>query len=161
VKSHFNTDSPTDAFLFSMMGLMILLNTLLAVVVFFHFLWQELALPPAYLMGIRLGLAVFLFGSMEGMVMVLNMGHAVGGADGGPGLLFVNWSTEFGDLRAAHAAGLHALQILPLIGWLVSRYGAGWTRILQTLVVTAAGLGYLAGFVVLLRQALAGQPLLR
>ncbi|HEX2277176.1 MAG TPA: hypothetical protein VHN13_08580, partial [Candidatus Tectomicrobia bacterium] len=43
------------------------------------------------------------------------MSHALGVADGGPGLPFVNWSTEGGDLRTAHFSGTDALAGQPLM----------------------------------------------
>ena len=76
--------------------------------------------PPeraGYLWGVRLGLAVFVVGSLLGFVLVANQGHSVPGPDGGPGLPFVNWSLDRGDLRIAHFIGLHALQALPLLGF--------------------------------------------
>ncbi|MDQ3068302.1 MAG: hypothetical protein M3R55_01060 [Acidobacteriota bacterium] len=43
----------------------------------------------------------------------------------------MNWSTAGGDLRAAHFIGLHALQALPILGWVLSRkrHDAGVTTV--------------------------------
>ena len=79
----------------------------------------------AYLWGIRLGLAIFLLGSLEGMQMIARGAHTVGLADGGPGIAFFNWSTRAGDLRIAHFLGIHALQALPAAGWLIDRAWGG------------------------------------
>ena len=153
-RSHFNNSSPFDAAVFSVMGFAILANSLLALYLTARAWATRPPLPPAYLWGVRLGLAIFLLASLEGMVMVLALAHSVGTPDGGPGLPFVNWSTAGGDLRVAHFVGMHALQLLPLAGHLVARAGrpARW--------VVLAGLGYGALALALFVQALAGKPLI-
>jgi hypothetical protein len=119
--SHFNIKAPLDALIFSVMGNMILINTLLVALLLVLFFRRLPELPPSYVWGIRLGLAVLLAGSMVGAAMVAHGAHTVGAADGGPGLPLVNWSTRAGDLRVSHLLGLHALQVFPLVGWILSR----------------------------------------
>ena len=122
-KSHFNMESPSGAVLFSVMGFFILYNTIwVALFTIRYFRSKFEKLPPAYILGARLGLLLFLLGSALGGYMSSGRGHTVGAADGGPGLPLLNWSTGFGDLRVAHFFGLHGLQVLMLLGiFLASR----------------------------------------
>ena len=120
-QSHFNTQTGFDAILFGIMGLMILLNAVAVLAVLFLFLFKKTNLDRAYLRAIRLGLIVFLMSNYLGKVMIDHMVHAVGVADGGKGLPFVNWSTEGGDLRVAHFMGLHAIQIIPLFAYYLQK----------------------------------------
>src|ERR1044071_7429904 len=124
--SHFNIRSEFDGAVFSLMGLLIAVNTVLVLVTLLLFLKPTERPAHAYLWGIRLGLLLFFAGSLEGAVMVMNGAHTVGAPDGGAGLPFVNWSTSAGDLRVAHFLAFHALQLLPLAGFLLSRYKTGW-----------------------------------
>ena len=153
--SHFNMATAFDAVIFSVMGFMILLNTGLVAIVILYFFTRPPELPPAYLWGIRLGIAIFLIGSMEAIVMLHNLGHTVGQLDGGPGLPIVNWSLTGGDLRVAHFFGLHALQIVPLAGYAISR-----ARLPAALTALFAA-GYLGIMAVLYSRAMAGYPFLR
>jgi hypothetical protein len=119
--SHYNNSSVFDAIVFSVMGVTIAINTLAMM----WFLWiVRRDTPPGragYIWGVRLGVAIFLLASFEGGLLVGNNAHTVGAPDGGPGLPLVNWSTEFGDLRIAHFFGMHAMQALPLLGFLLDR----------------------------------------
>lgn len=157
VGSHFNITSPFDGMVFAAMGIMIGINTLLAACLLLLFLATPSTLAPAVLWGIRLGLVLFLMASMEGWLIIRNMAHTVGAADGGPGLPFLNWSTRSGDLRIAHFIGMHGIQILPALGWLVSRQARG----AGVAVVGGAFVAIAAVFVYALRQAMAARPLLR
>jgi hypothetical protein len=150
IPSHFNRTTPLNAAIFITMGVAISINTVAAAVLFFLSLRSRPDLTPSYLWGIRFGLLIFILASIEGGFMAGRLAHSVGAPDGGPGLPFVNWSTEAGDLRIAHFLGLHALQVLPLAGYFLGR----------TPVFVVAGF-YFALFAGSLIQALAGYPLLR
>jgi hypothetical protein len=159
--SHYNTETPYDEAVFSTMGAMIALNTLLAVVtlaLFFRRTTPQLA--PAYLWGIRLGLLLFVLASLEGMAMIAQSAHTVGAPDGGPGLPFVNWSTRAGDLRAAHFLGFHALQLLSLAGYGLSRWPRAGTRARQVACVWGLALIYMLFTSFLFWQAMRGRPLI-
>ena len=156
-RSHFNMDSGFDGLVFGLMGLLIMVVLLLAVLLQFALLFRLPTGPRAFGWSLPLGMALFLGGSAVGGEMVALSTHSVGVADGGPGLPFLNWSTEGGDLRVSHLLGLHGLQILPLVGWLLARkfrYGRRGTFLLVVFflayVLMATGL-YL--------QATAGEPL--
>lgn len=133
--SHFNTETPFDSVVFSLMGLTIVINTLwIAYALYFYFVTPT-NISKAYLWGIRFGLIIFILASAEGGMMAALLRHSVGVPDGGPGLPFVNWSTKGGDLRIAHFIGLHALQALPFAGFAFDRLSrriniirpVGWT----------------------------------
>ncbi|MBC7933000.1 MAG: hypothetical protein H7Z38_20750 [Rubrivivax sp.] len=159
--SHYNVATPYDAAIFSTMGAMIALNTLLAAIALaFFFRRTTPQLAPAYLWGIRLGLLIFILASLEGMAMIMQSAHTVGAPDGGPGLPLVNWSTRAGDLRVAHFLGFHALQLLPLAGYGLSRWPRAGTRARQVACVWGLALIYMlfAGF--LFWQAMRGRPLI-
>lgn len=160
VRSHFNFMTDFDAAIFQTMGVMIGINLLMVVVVLFLFSKPTVRLAPAYLLGIRAGIVVFLAGGAIGGYMIVYGGHTVGAPDGGAGLPLLNWSTVAGDLRIAHGVALHALQILPLTGFGLSR----WRAIpgnLPKLALMAAATGVYAALVyALFRQALMGQPLI-
>jgi hypothetical protein len=158
--SHFNIHSPFDAVVFSVMGFLITVNTLLVLLMLLLFLRPSERPAPAYLRGIRLGLLLFFLGSLEGIVMITNLAHTVGAQDGGPGLPLVNWSTRSGDLRVAHFLAFHALQLLPLAGFALARYRPHWPGRRQTACVLALALLYTAGVSLVFWQALAGRPLL-
>ncbi len=153
--SHFNSSSPFDAVIFNVMGVTIFINTL-AMMLFLWIVRRDTPAPRAgYIWGLRLGVAIFLLASFEGGLIVANNAHTVGAPDGGPGLPFVNWSTQFGDLRIAHFFGMHAMQALPLLGFVLDR-----ARMPARNVVMAVSAVWLAIMGGLLLIALQGRPLL-
>lgn len=121
--SHYNVSSPLNGALFSLMGVAILTLTTWTAVTATWFFKTNVpgGLQAGYWWGIRLGLVLFCLFSYEGMVMARNLQHTVGAPDGGEGLPLVNWSKKHGDLRIAHFVGMHALQVLPLLGYFLLR----------------------------------------
>ena len=88
--------------------------------------------------------------------------HSVGVPDGGPGLPLVGWSTTGGDLRIGHFVGLHALQALPILAILLSRFlGTRLDERTRVRLLVVAGGAYGVLTMLLTWQALRGQPLLR
>jgi hypothetical protein len=148
--SHFNNQTAFDAIVFAVMGIAIMFSTI-AMFVFLALIRRDT--PPGragYLWGIRLGLAFFLLASLQGALIIANNAHTVGAPDGGPGLPFVNWSTTHGDLRIAHFFGMHALQALPLIGFLSNSRNL----VIATSILWVAAMGGL------LMMAMQARPLL-
>jgi hypothetical protein len=175
--SHFNAATPLDSALFSIMGMFVVVIWLMNLLAAVLLLVQRLP-DPAFAWALRLGLLLTLVGAASGFLMtrptptqltalkanqpVAAIGaHSVGVADGGPGLPVTGWSTVGGDLRVAHFVGLHALQAMPLIGWLLMRRRARRLSNRQrTALIWIAGLAYLGLMLLLIWQALRGQPLI-
>jgi hypothetical protein len=174
--SHFNMTTPFNSFLWFTMGAFIVLVWAMNLVLGIVLLRQRMP-DQVFAWSLRLGVLISAVGMAAAFLMVtptpeqaaaISSGHpthtvgahSVAVADGGPGLPILGWSTVGGDLRAAHFVGLHALQVLPFLGWLLTRR-IRLFRILSandrlTLVCTG-GLGYLSVVVLLAWQALRGQ----
>src|SRR3954453_22018204 len=163
VRSHFNDDTPFDAVLFSVMGSAVALIWLATAVLAVVVVRQRIS-DRVVAWSIGLGLLVALLGMGVGLLMTGQPGggaHSVGVPDGGPGLPLVGWGTAGGDLRIGHFVGLHALQVIPLLGAVlaaVPRRVLPARAGLRLLAVAAAG--YLGVVGLLVWQALRGQPLL-
>jgi hypothetical protein len=159
VGSHFNNTTPFDAMVFAIMGIIIVANIAGVVYLAFHAWRNNPGLPLPYIWGIRIGLLLFVLASLEGFAMVSHAGHSVGVSDGGAGLTFVNWSTKGGDLRIAHFVGIHALQVLPILGYLVTTRTPSLSDGSKTRIVKIAGAIYGLIALALFLQALEGRPL--
>lgn len=158
VASHFNTTTPLDTTIFLIMGVTITISSSVVAYVLWRVVRNPPDLPPPYLWGLGLGMFLFVLMSFQGWLMVFRQSHAVGAASGGPGLTLLNWSLNGGDLRVAHLVGLHALQALPLTGYLATR----WSRVSTRGALGIVGIvGVLYGGLVAVTLALAmlGTPL--
>lgn len=172
--SHFNVSTPAHTAVWSTMAVFIVITWLMNLVAIVLLLIQRLP-DRAFAWALRWGLIISSVGMAVAFLMTqptpeqrsaaeatgampVAGAHAVGVQDGGPGLPLTNWSTTGGDLRVSHFVGLHALQLLPLIGYAVTRLGRG--RLAsghQVALVWTVALAYLGLVVVLTSQALRGQ----
>jgi hypothetical protein len=173
--SHFNLSTPFDSFVWMVMGSFITLAFVAALLLAILLLRQSLP-DRAFALSIRLAVVISLVGMalaflmtkptprqmesmQQGQAAQIIGAHTVGATDGGPGLPFLGWSTVGGDLRIPHFVGLHALQVLPFLGWLLTRRkGLGQARSVG--LIWIAGSAYLGFVLILLWQALQGQPLM-
>ena len=152
-QSHFNVSTPFNGILFSIMGASITIFTLWTAYICVLFLLQkEFTISKTYLLSIRLGLILFVLFALEGWVMVGNLGHSVGGRDGSPGLPFMNWSKNYGDLRVSHFFGMHSFQILPFVGYYFAR---------KNIQVILFAIIYFLFVTILLAEAIYGLPFIQ
>jgi hypothetical protein len=149
VESHFNTATAFDTAVYAAMGVTILAVVGLVAVLLARSWRREFAVPPAFAWGIRLGVLLFVLGSLEGGAMNAISSATTGGGQVVPGL---RWRLG-GDFRVAHFVGLHALEALPLVGYLAARahQRGRLTRPLLAVALTAAAVA--AVFVVALTAA--------
>jgi hypothetical protein len=175
--SHFNVSTAFDAAVFGMMGTAITAVALLSLLLAIWLIRQRLP-DQVFAWGLRLGVLISFVGMMvaflmtsptaeqlaaaqAGQPLTVAGAHSVRVADGGSGLPFLGWSTTGGDLRIPHFIGLHALQVLPLAAWLLTRDWAQkrWPARSRLGLVWTAGLGYLGLVALLTWQALRGQSI--
>ncbi|WP_432977405.1 hypothetical protein [Dactylosporangium sp. CA-233914] len=175
-QSHYNVATALDGTLFSIMGATIAIAWAATLILAVLLLIQRLP-DRADALAVRLGIIVALGGMAVGFLMTMPTAaqlaqdrpsivgaHAVGVADGGPGLPLVNWSSTGGDLRAGHFIGMHALQALPLFAFALALAGRRIARLradrVRVRLTGVFGLLY-AGLTVLVTwQALRGQSLI-
>lgn len=117
VASHFNTQTPFLAIMYTLMGVgaVVLASASVALGVLIA-RTKDYSLAPAMKLAIVLGLLLtFTIGTgFGGYLSAQRAGHWVGGAltDSG-GLPLVKWSRSGGDLRVAHFFGIHAMHFIP------------------------------------------------
>lgn len=175
--SHFNLTTPFDAAVFSLMGVLITLVAVANLLLGIWLIFQRMP-DPVQAWSVRLGVLITFVGMLAGYLMTsaptpaqlaaLQAGgslttvgaHSVGVPDGGPGLPLLGWSTTGGDLRVGHFVGLHAMQVLPLLGFALTRSSAvrRWNSSQRTRLVWLGGVLYLGLTLLVTWQALRGQP---
>ncbi|WP_309640251.1 hypothetical protein [Flavobacterium sp.] len=120
--SHFNVETPLDKFIFNMMAVIItllMLHTLYIALLFFN--QNQFSAPETIILAVKLSIVVTVLFAFEGFAMGAILKHTVGSEDGSAGLPIINWSKNYGDLRVAHFFGIHALQMIPLLTYLLAK----------------------------------------
>ena len=115
--SHFNNTSTLYSVMYSFMGAgavaMVSICLWMGVVILRH---RGTTSPYALAVGVGLVLT-FLLGGGFGGYLGGQTSHWVGGTQSDAnGVWLTKWSRDGGDLRVAHFFGMHAMQVLPLIG---------------------------------------------
>ncbi|MGW2300259.1 hypothetical protein [Streptomyces sp. NPDC001809] len=175
-RSHFNQATPFDNTVFQLMGATVLVLWLGALAIAVLLLRARI-LDRATAWAVRLSSLIALAGAAVGFLMVgptpeqlevdqspIVGAHSVGVPDGGPSMPVTGWASDGGDLRIPHFFGMHALQLLPLLLFVLAALAPRFTRLADErvrlrLTLTAAA-AYTATFVLLTWQALRGQALL-
>jgi hypothetical protein len=167
--SHFNTATSFDQAMFAI-TVVAITPVAFGVLALFVMLLREKNLPPVIGLALRWGVFLTAIGLIPGVLMVLpdhlqNVltaskqfeGHTIGFPEGGPGLPILGWSTMAGDLRVAHFVGIHALQVLPIVGYSIAVFLPHLSRLRQELLIWNAGATYLGCTSLLMWQALCAE----
>lgn len=157
--SHFNMNGFLNMAVFQLMGMAIAANTFILI----YFVIKvsknnSERLNPKIKLAIVWGIWILIFASFEGFVMGAILKHTVGANDGSPGIPFLNWSKVAGDLRVAHFVGIHAMQLVPLAGFLIFKY---FPKNIQSNGIKLFGILYALMVTGLFLQAMNGVPFWR
>jgi hypothetical protein len=169
--SHFNTATQFDHIM-SYVTTSAIMPVAVGMIVLYALLLRQSHLSPIVGTSLRWGFFLAIIGLVPGILMVLPDpvqdlithhhqfdGHTIGFSDGGPGLPFLGWSTVAGDLRPVHFLGLHALQVIPLLGYLISRVCSTLSTSKQQKLLWNAGFVYLFIMLVMIWQALSAESI--
>lgn len=141
--SHYNVGSSLHAVMYMLMGVAALVLTVTQPML----AWQlarhpDLQRPAVYRHAVTVGLVLtFVLGAGIGGLLSAKQ-PPVGGAS----LPLMGWALFGGDLRPAHFVGIHAEQILPVVGFAAAALG-GW-RAQVALWTAVVAYGALFGFLV-------------
>jgi len=147
VPSHFNFSTTFDAAVFNSMGILIVFVEIVIIVVMF---WSFFSLkaPSSIAWAIRVGLIVLVISQVFGNLIIQNGIPKVIDFETGEfiskGLNSTNIFGVSGLMKIPHALSLHAVQVLPVLAWLL--LFTNWSESQRTRTVIVAIVGY-AGLV--------------
>lgn len=155
--SHFNFDTAFETGMYALMGVGAVYLAIMPFIVGRLLLKQDSSDRSGYRLGAVVGLllAPVLTLIVAGYMSGVAYDRWVGVPSGADGVPFFGWSQEVGDFRPAHFLGLHAMQILPLVGFVGDRLAPSLARPAIWIAAAILALATTALFA----QALAGLPL--
>ncbi|MBK8396408.1 MAG: hypothetical protein IPL26_14395 [Leptospiraceae bacterium] len=172
--SHFNFLSLEDMILFQIMAVAIIMvwislavyikgffalkseGNVLVVAIRLGIIISFLAMPMAFTMTSPKSDDIKKIESNKGPIGLTMGSHSVGETDETKRLPLTSWSRTGGDLRIAHFIGLHAMQILPFLGFFFRRINLNYT--MGLILISLFALVYFGFTVFTLLQALKGVP---
>jgi len=143
VPSHFNFSTTFDATVFTAMGTLIIFVGIVIVVVMF---WSFFSLKtsPSMAWAIRVGLIVLVISQVFGNLIIQNGIPKVMDFETGEfiseGLSSTNIFGSSGLMKLPHSLSLHAVQVLPVLAWLL--IFTNWSEGQRTRTVMVAIAGY-------------------
>ena len=149
VASHFNFDTPLDSWLFVVGGVAIAVAAM-AILVLTVLAFTAMEAVPSMALAIRAGLLILLVAQGVGGWMIQ---HGVGPAGDGVREGLTTFGAA-GVMKVPHAVGIHAIQVLPALAWLLSFAALPERR--RVGLVRMAVLGYVALLAVSLLQVATG-----
>jgi hypothetical protein len=150
VAAHFNDDTALDNLLFVVMGGVAVAVTATVILVMAVLAFTSMRASPSMALAIRAGLLILLVAQAVGGWMIQ---HGLGLAEEG----VTDGLTTFGPagvMKVPHAVGIHAIQVLPALAWLLSFAALTEQRRLGLLRVAVGG--YVALVVVSVLQTAGG-----
>lgn len=155
-ESHFTESSDFHERMYSLMGLgATTVMTAVAVVGLIALIDRTAPLKQGLRLGIGLGFLMTTVLTLWVAGDLAENGRFIGVPDTDHARLpLLGWSMEVGDLRPAHFLSLHAMQVIPFLGFLADKMGLS-LRAIWAVAALYAGLT-----VVVLLQALQGVPLI-
>lgn len=155
ISVHFDT-ATMESLCISLVVRFAILPVAIAALIVYCMLAKERNLPPVVGLSMKWGVFLTIIGFIPGIMMMvpgLVPGHH-------PGLPFLGWSVVSGDLRAAHFVGIHALQVLPIIGCAIRQYCDRFTLTQQEALVSTTATAYFWLIVLMTWQALRAESLI-
>jgi hypothetical protein len=134
VASHFNTSTPFDSTVFSLMGGLVA-QISLALIALTIWTFTSLRTPASIALAIRAGMLLLIAGLAAGVEIVLYGTAQVANHTGQEPNIFA----AAGQMKLPHALGIHALQVFVILAWVLLFTRLAERRRVQLVLLCIAG----------------------